>query len=206
MTSVLQSQHEHYAEVRRRLYGGPVRLSSPKVTLAVVETPAVDPVPPPTQKKAKTPIAKPEVLPPSSWRPIAEEVCAARKVRFEDVVSTTRFNDIVMARHEIWLRMRNELHWSYPRIGAAFGPFNHTTVISGIRAHVERKSQPGIPRVWKGGTVDGYVSQTAAVMTLLSEGKSPVQIVEITGLTKKQVSSVLSDQHKRARMANAEDR
>lgn len=190
MTSVLQSQHEHYAEVRRRLV--PSSEAPTVIKAAAVAHKAVEP-------KAERPQSV--ISFPSRWRPIAEAVCAARGVKFDDMISFSRLNDIVMARHEVWAMMRKDLGWSYPRIGQAFGPFDHTSVISGIRSHYDREQQPGIARVWKGTPTIGFVSQTAAVVTLMSEGKSPRQIVRLTGLTKKQVSSVISDQAKRRRDA-----
>lgn len=190
MTSVLQSQHEHYAEVRRRL--SPFSEAPAVVIPAVV----VREIAPPKPERPQSVISY-----PSRWRPIAEAVCEARGVKFEDMISFSRLNDLVIARHEVWALMRKDLRWSYPRIGRAFGPFDHTSVISGIRSHYDREQQAGIDRVWKGTPTIGFVSQTAAIVTLTAQGKSPRQILSLTGLTKKQVSAVISDQHKRARAA-----
>lgn len=192
MTSVLQSQHEHYAEVRRRLFGGSsIQTRKPELSLIHVE-----PLPQ-TDLAEVSPDNQTALVQPITWRKIVAEVCAARKVRACDVTAFSRFNDVVIARHEIWFRMRHEMHWSFTRIAKAFGPFDHSSVISGIKAHTTRLSQPGRPRVWKGRKLGDYVSHTAAVLTLLGAGKSSVEIVELTGLSKKQVSSVLSDHRSR---------
>lgn len=190
MTSVLQSQHEHYAEVRARLYGG--RYAARAATLGKVAEVAA-PSPRKPRQKVKAAGTVEATLPPSSWKPIAIEVCERRGLALEDVTSSSRLNDLVIARHEIWARMRDELSWSYPRIGRAFGDFDHSSVISGIRAHAERQKQTGQPRVWKGKEVAGYVSQIAAVMDLLGKGHDRDAICRLAGLNKGQVCRVLSE-------------
>lgn len=183
MTSVLQSQHEHYAEVRRRLFNGAPRLvPSSEAVGGKREAPV--------ELSCSVGLSQPS-------KAIIKEVCERHRLSPSAVLSRSRMNEIVIARHEIWHRVRSELGWSYPRIGKVIGGFDHTTVLSGVRAHEARKSQVGVARVWKGKPVAGYVSQTAAVLSLRSQGVALRAIERMTGISRYKITEIYKNQDAR---------
>lgn len=72
-----------------------------------------------------------------TMRQIAMEVCADHRVAFREILSDRRSRYIVLARHEIWWRCKNETMKSFPTIGRFFRR-DHTTIMAGVRKHEER--------------------------------------------------------------------
>lgn len=159
MTSVLQSQHEHYAEVRRRLTSGqepPERAR--RYLLPPVPKPEPFCIPEAVRRKVKVPtviharrggiepvveaVSQPEELLPlpgaEKWKAIISEVCEKYGIDWVELASHRRSGDVVVARHEAMFRMRHETTMSLPAIGRKLGGRDHTTVLYGISRHQER--------------------------------------------------------------------
>ena len=66
------------------------------------------------------------------------QVCEKRGVKRNAVLSCRRNQDLVLARHEIMWRAREETLLSLPQIGRGIGGRDHTTVLHGVRRHQER--------------------------------------------------------------------
>jgi hypothetical protein len=77
---------------------------------------------------------------PSAWRVILVEVAKAHGLTVETMISASRHRPVVEARQEAMWRMRVETNMSFPAIAHRCGGRDHTTAISGIRAH-ERRMQ-----------------------------------------------------------------
>jgi hypothetical protein len=71
--------------------------------------------------------------------PIVRDVCRQHGVTLEEVCGTLRTRSIVLARREVWWRVRNhpERHYSVDDVSRIFGKGN-STVDEGIRAHARR--------------------------------------------------------------------
>lgn len=78
---------------------------------------------------------------PRHMREIAREVAEAYEVTVEDLRGRVRTRNIVLARHAAMYRMRMEAGRSYQQIGGYLNR-DHTTVMSGIRAHAARHGLP----------------------------------------------------------------
>lgn len=76
--------------------------------------------------------------PQPNWRIICAEVCAKHDITAAELLSARRPVRLVMARHEAMWRLKNETSMSLPQIGRRLGGRDHTTVISGIKAHERR--------------------------------------------------------------------
>ena len=63
---------------------------------------------------------------------IVREVCETHDVTRDEIFEKNRSKKLVMARGVIYDRIRNELGWSYPKIGKLFGR-DHTTILHGVR-------------------------------------------------------------------------
>lgn len=68
---------------------------------------------------------------------IAMEVGRKYDVTLDEMMSSVRRHNFVLARHEAWWRMRHELGHSYPRIGRAFGK-DHTSIVHGVHSYEKR--------------------------------------------------------------------
>ena len=76
---------------------------------------------------------------------IARSVAARRRVRFDDMMSRSRYLPFARARQEAMYLMVAEKRWSLPRIGMFFGR-DHTTILHGARAHEKRLAADVQPR------------------------------------------------------------
>jgi len=74
----------------------------------------------------------------SRWRMIMKEVCAKHEVGVLEIRSHRRAYNLTKARHELFYRLKAETALSLSQIGQRVGDFDHTTVISGIKAHAKR--------------------------------------------------------------------
>lgn len=70
---------------------------------------------------------------------IIEAICSSHAVTFEEIHGRGRTRRISQAREELWwqLRCHPGASFSYAEIGSFFDR-NHTTVMSGVRAHMRR--------------------------------------------------------------------
>ena len=80
---------------------------------------------------------------PTTMRQITTEVAAERGVSFGDLVMPdhvpgARAFAIAHPRQEAMWRMKQAGKWSLPQIGRFLGERDHTTVLSGVRAHQKR--------------------------------------------------------------------
>lgn len=79
-------------------------------------------------------------------RPLAKtiiaEVAAAHKVSTADLLGPRRFRPLAIARREAMIRIRQELGYSFPRIGQIFDR-DHTSIIWNVRGG--RPGQPSNP-------------------------------------------------------------
>lgn len=67
-------------------------------------------------------------------RSIVDAVAAKHGFDPEQLLGKGRYQDVAAARHEAMFRIRTELKWSLPRIGALFHR-DHSTVIYALRRH-----------------------------------------------------------------------
>ena len=67
-------------------------------------------------------------------RSIAEQVCEAHGVRFQDVLAVCREQPIVEARRAVMAALRDSGRFSYPEI-AKLMQRDHTTVMYDVRRH-----------------------------------------------------------------------
>lgn len=75
-----------------------------------------------------------------AWRRIVQEVAVAHGVSAERVFGRDRHLHVSLARRHAWWRIRQELHLSYPVIGA-LALRDHTTVMQQVkRFEVERST------------------------------------------------------------------
>lgn len=82
-----------------------------------------------------TPIRRPNLSPAQN---IINEVCAKHRVSREELLGRQREHRIVLARHEAFYRMKTETTLSLPAIGTRMGSKDHTTVLNGVRKHMQR--------------------------------------------------------------------
>lgn len=69
---------------------------------------------------------------------ILVEVAAKYGVTVLDIKSARRTRKLIIPRHEVCWRARHETLLSLPQIGRQLGGRDHTTILSGIRAHARR--------------------------------------------------------------------
>ena len=86
-------------------------------------------------------IARETIPKPLSWKAILFEVCNKHGLTVHELVGPQRSYPIVAARHEAMWRMTKETQMSLPQIGRRLGGRDHTTVIHGVRKHVERMAE-----------------------------------------------------------------
>lgn len=68
----------------------------------------------------------------------AREIAGAYGLTLAQIREPCRIMEVVWARHEIMSRLRIELHLSLPDIATVLRLKDHTTILHGIRKHVER--------------------------------------------------------------------
>lgn len=66
------------------------------------------------------------------------ETCGKYNVTALDIRSSRRTRDIMIPRQEFYWRARYETEHSLPMIGRFCGGRNHTTILSGVKAHARR--------------------------------------------------------------------
>jgi len=129
-------QRLHYAEVKRRLGAriGYVR-PSPEAQASYNDLPP-KPVRRGHQYIILTPEAPSDLM--SHTQRIIYDVCHKYKVSKPELFGRQRSRNIVAARHEAFYRMKKETTLSLAQVGTRLGGRDHTTVISGIEAHMRR--------------------------------------------------------------------
>lgn len=136
---------QHYAEVRNRLHRP---LPKPQPVIAKVDQVEAPPPPPvvipfegprdvlqlSTKRPQSTRLQGMPVCPPeAAW--LVLEVLEKHGLVWGSVVGSARFRPIVECRHEVWLRLHEELGWAFARIGRFCGK-DHTTIL-----HAWQKAQ-----------------------------------------------------------------
>lgn len=84
-----------------------------------------------------------DVLKPIALRDIAEEVRVKHNLTPMNWASRRRFKYLVFARQEYFYRAMHETNRSTYQIGLAIGGFDHSTVMSGAKAHEARMKAEG---------------------------------------------------------------
>jgi len=74
-----------------------------------------------------------------NWRKITHAVAAKHGFSVIDICSARRTANLVIARQEVMYELRQNTTMSLPAIGKRLGGKDHTTVIYGIRRHLERR-------------------------------------------------------------------
>lgn len=69
---------------------------------------------------------------------VLREVSDQYGVSVETIKGPERFRRAVIARQAAMFELRRQTSLSYPQIGAVLGGRDHTTVIYGVRRHMER--------------------------------------------------------------------
>lgn len=82
--------------------------------------------------------AQPAVSVPVQCRMIIQSVATHYGMTVEDLIGPTQSRPFAYARHEAMFRVRQERKLSLPAIGRIFGGRDHSTVLSGVRAHEAR--------------------------------------------------------------------
>ncbi len=81
------------------------------------------------------------VNPKRFWIRFASEPCAAdiianvalrHDVTVSQLMGRKRYPEFVAARHEAMFRIRQELVWSFPKIGKLFGRRDHSTIMHAV--------------------------------------------------------------------------
>ena len=72
---------------------------------------------------------------------IIAEVAADHQVTPADILGRGQHRQVVIPRHAAMKAVRDELKWSLPRIGRAFGGRHHTSVLSGIEQAEAREAR-----------------------------------------------------------------
>ena len=127
-----------HARLRYRPASNPVRAlpaPKPELVLALVARGrdwlmVSDPLPPDTEP------TEPAGMP--KWRRISLEVAAKYKLTLPELLSNRRAKELVCARHEAMYRMKMETSLSFAEIGRRIGGRDHTTILHGVRKHIER--------------------------------------------------------------------
>ena len=101
-------------------------------------------VPSKVEAKLVTPASNDEfyVPAPMTRHAILSEVALDNGMLYQSLLIHSRTTNYVHPRQEAMYRLRVERGFSYPQIGKYVGGFDHTTVISGIRAYCLREEIP----------------------------------------------------------------
>lgn len=141
--SVQLELQAHYREVRTRLWRPAVKHEKPasKPVLRLVKANAViryqhpiGPIVPDAVCLTLEHFGKPGSV--SYARKVVEEVSEKRGVSIDDMMSIRRNINFVMARYEVYWRLRHETRWSMPQIGR-FLNRDHTTILNGLRVYAK---------------------------------------------------------------------
>jgi hypothetical protein len=87
------------------------------------------------RKPAKADAEKPA---PSPADIVIDECARKHGVKVTMIKGKSRRKELTAVRHEVMYLLRVRLGMSYPKIGAALGGRDHSTVISGIAKHCEK--------------------------------------------------------------------
>lgn len=133
----------HYAGVRKRLRMDPPQ---PRVWRPEpIELPKFLPVRATEQVEPLKPDGVPDLYPANwkvpLWRRIMVEVCNKHRITISEMVGQQRARNITAARHELYYRLKTETTMNLPQIGHRIGGRDHTTILSGLRAHLARAAK-----------------------------------------------------------------
>jgi len=98
-----------------------------------------------------------DMLSGCSWRFLLQLAARRWNVDGDQLAGQSRDQLVCAARHHAMWLLRTHTRMSLPRIGKLFGGRDHTTVVSGIDAHIERAAgvRPS-PFVWTHQAVRRY--------------------------------------------------
>lgn len=115
---------------------------------------------------------------PYAWRRLLEEVASLHGLDVRDIISNRRSHHVVMARHEAFWRLHNELSLSYLEIGRRCGGREHSAVRNGVLQHEKRL---GIPHgtVLLGRRTAMSEEERADIAALIRAGRSNYSIRQI---------------------------
>lgn len=88
----------------------------------------------------------------TKWRPILEAIAAkystSRKPVTVELMTShnDRHSPVAKARQEAYYVLRKVHRLSYPRIARMLGRYDHSTIVYGVGAHMERNGIPGPER------------------------------------------------------------
>lgn len=116
-------------------------------------------------------IIDPSIMPrmnkhPYAWERIIEEVATEHRTTVIAILSNRRAHEIVLARHEAFWRLQNDLGMSYSEIGRHCGGRDHTTVRNGVMRHEKRI-----------GLLGGYTRRVRDIETPKAEREEIVQLI-----------------------------
>jgi hypothetical protein len=127
--SALEQQHERWTEARGRLMGEPI-------------------APPPAPRKRKPGRPKGATVPDMDlygdafrWKQIAYEVASKHGLTLPELFARRRWQNIVIARQELFYRLSKETSMSLPAMGRMCGGYDHTTALHSIRKHEQRMKE-----------------------------------------------------------------
>lgn len=80
------------------------------------------------------------IAPASRALKIIQSACDSHHVALREVLSVDRTARVVVARDDAMWRLRTEMGMSLVQIGLRLGGRDHSTVLSGLRRHEERRS------------------------------------------------------------------
>jgi len=147
--SVQLELRAHYREVRTRLWRPaaaipaqeePAKPAPAPVLVLVKASPAyiyehpIGPIVPDAVCLTPDHFGRPGSV--SYARRVVKEVSEKRGVAVRDMMIQRRNIDFVMARYEVYWRLREETRWSMPQIGRFVGR-DHTTILNGLRVYAE---------------------------------------------------------------------
>ena len=122
-----------YSEVHQRLMQGiritPTQVPKPAAVSTVAE---VEPEPDDDVVVYISPIR---------WKQIVHEVAQKHGMSVVELISRRRNNKIILARHEVFYRLRQETRMSFPDIARRMGGWGHTTVMHGAARHEQRMKE-----------------------------------------------------------------
>lgn len=76
------------------------------------------------------------IIPQRKWKTITKEVADKHGVSVENMLSPSRWKELVAARGEAYYRIRRETTMSLPQIGRCFKR-DHTSILNGINQHTK---------------------------------------------------------------------
>lgn len=136
---------EHYAKVRRRLYGKPKSPSRAPAVRAKPE-PVTCPEPSPRVVKIRKPPDHDKGPRWAMW--LASRIAMYHGVNFDVMMSKTRVQKYVEARHAACYWIHRRTGWSLPRVGDVLNR-EHTSVLNAIRRHEATRAKKNQKRMEK---------------------------------------------------------